>query len=328
MNSVYNDNKFLSTFYIILFSFLFFFDCIIITLSFVIKTTKKPRLFYLTMNVLIANVLLIFSYEMNFFTHYKKDKNGNKKFIKQDLCKFQAIILAGFSLAVDIIVLLISIFSYKSISISCDYSLENLSKFYFYSLIILPYIFPLFFNLIIGLITNDYEFNEVFCFASSKKYFNNKVSLDVLLLYGSKYILFIITFIYIFKIIKFLKKKSIKKEKIKAKIFILKRFSLLIIQIIGAIPATLIRTVEIIFSKNVKPWEFWVIIITYNICGFLFAIVYLWISGLFYYFCGKKNINNDNKNNEFDETLSDINLSDDISNEKDLKNDKTKGKMK
>ena len=183
MNSVYNDNKFLATFYIILFSFLLFFDCIIITLSFVIKTTKKPRLFYLTMNVLIANVLLIFSYEMNFFTHYKKDKNGNKKFIKQDLCKFQAIILAGFSLAVDIIVLLISIFSYKSISISCDYSLENLSKFYFYSLIILPYIFPLFFNIIIGLITADYEFNEVFCFASKKKYFNNKVSLDILLLY-------------------------------------------------------------------------------------------------------------------------------------------------
>ena len=62
MNSVYNDNKFLTTFYIILFIFLLFFDCIVIILSFVIKTTKKPRLFYLTMNVLIANVLLILSF--------------------------------------------------------------------------------------------------------------------------------------------------------------------------------------------------------------------------------------------------------------------------
>ena len=328
MNSVYSDNKFLTIFYIILFIFLLFFDCMVITLSFVVRTTKKPRLFYLTINVLIANVLLILSYEMNFFTHYKNE-NGNKKFIKQYLCNFQAIILAGFSLTVDIIVFLISIFSYNSISISSDYSLDNLSKKYFYSVIILPYICPLFINLIIGLITTDYEFNEVFCFASSKKIFNNKVSLDIFLLYGSKYILFIVTIIYILKIIKFLKKKSIKKEKFEAKTFIFKRFSLLIIQIIGALPATLIRTVEIIKSKDVKPWEFWVIIITYNICGFLFAIVYLWISGLFYYFCGKKNTyDNNDKNTELDETISEICLSDDTSKENELTNDQTKEEIK
>ena len=328
MNSVYSDNKFLTTFYIILFIFLLFFDCMVITLSFFVRTTKKPRLFYLTINVLISNVLLILSYEMNFFTHYKNE-NGKKKFIKQDLCNFQAIILAGFSLTVDIIVFLISIFSYNSISISSDYSLDNLSKKCFYSVIILPYICPLFINLIIGLITTDYEFNEVFCFASSKKIFNNKVSLDIFLLYGSKYILFIITIIYILKIIKFLKKKSIKKEKFEAKIFIFKRFSLLIIQIIGALPATLIRTVEIIKSKDVKPWEFWVIIITYNICGFLFAIVYLWISGLFYYFCGKKNTyDNNNKNAELDETISEICLSDDTSKENELTNGQTKEEIK
>ena len=322
MSNVYQDNNILSIIAIVLFILLLFFDTIVIILSFIIKTTKNPRLFYFTINVLIANFLLIFTYLINFFTPYEKE-NDEKILKNTDLCKLQAIILSGLTSSIDLIVLLITFFSYKYIS--SDYSLENLSKFTFFIIMILPYICPLLINIIVG-IFNDYEFNGVFCFATKKKLFN-KVSIDILICYSFKYFLLIIAICYIIKINKFLKKKLVDKERNQQKLFILKRFSLLIIQIIGMIPATVIRTNEIIFSHQINLWEFWIIIITYSVCGFLFALVYLWISGIFNYFYNKKSPNNSNNIN-IDDSISDIGLSNSNSKDNSSSNDKEKKLLK
>ena len=322
MSNVYQDNNILSLIAIVLFTLLFLFDSIVIILSFIIKKTKNPRLFYLTINVLIVNFLCIISYLMNLFTPYD-DENGEKKLKNTDLCKLQAVILSGFTSTVDLIVLLITFFSYKYIS--SDYSLENLSKFTFFIIMILPYICPLLINIIVG-IFNDYIFNGVFCFATKKKLFN-KVSIDILICYSLKYFLLIIAICYIIKIYKFLKKQLVDKERNQQKLFILKRFSLLIIQIIGMIPATIIRTNEIIFSDQIDLWKFWIIIITYSVCGFLFALVYLWISGIFNYFYNKKSPNNSNNIN-IDDSISDIGLSNSNSKDNSSSNDKEKKLLK
>ena len=279
--------------YISIFSlfFLIIFVSLIIFFTFLAKKKNNFRYAFLLLNLIISNLLLCFSHRLSIM--YR-----TKYYINNSLCTTQAIMIGIFGNSYDLILFMIIFICYKIIF--KNFSLESYKKSTFILLLISPYLifFVLYFSIYIFIYWFDdedveYSFNEIFCFGLENIPKEEYLNIDRFFYFGIKIILIICDFIFISKIYDYVHKSN--KEIQNLRNFTFKMILYVLISIFASLFAFLLRLYLIINRENDDDhedvnWPYRATVYSYTIAGYLLSGMYIWNSGLYYYFTKKQEI--------------------------------------
>ena len=233
------------------------------------KVFKYPKIYKFINNILISNLGLLICFVLNLFTPINKNE------INKVLCKIQSIGLKIFVPSSDLNLLIYVLLIYHEVFYSFDTDLIN---YHFY--IFLPYVIFILLQIPEFFFKNfDNKFNGIYCFENKFRLFHSKLSSTIFFIYFVKIICFIIIIIMIINIainINAKKQTDIYEFNIYLTYF-KNKLSFILTYIITSL---LIFIFKINVINKKKDYYYWMIIVSYEVCGIIYSFLFAWNSNL------------------------------------------------
>ena len=233
------------------------------------KVFKYPKIYKFINNILISNLGLLICFVLNLFTPINKNE------INKVLCKIQSIGLKIFVPSSDLNLLIYVLLIYHEVFYSFDSDLIN---YHFY--ISLPYVVFILLQIPEFFFKNfDNKFNGIYCFENKFRLFHSKISSTIFFIYFVKIICFIIIIIMIINIainINAKKQTDIYEFNIYLTYF-KNKLSFILTYIITSL---LIFIFKINVINKKKDYYYWMIIVSYEVCGIIYSFLFAWNSNL------------------------------------------------
>ena len=237
------------------------------------KVFKYPKIYKFINNILISNLGLLICFVLNLFTPINKNE------INKVLCKIQSIGLKIFVPSSDLNILIYVLLIYHEVFYSFDSDLIN---YHFY--ISLPYVVFILLQIPEFFFKNfDNKFNGIYCFENKFRLFHSKISSTIFFIYFVKIICFLLIIIIIINIVINTRKQTdVYEYNIYLNYFIYK-LSFIFTYVITSVLIFIFKIIVILKDYENEEKDdlyYWMIIVSYQLCGIIYSILFAWNSNL------------------------------------------------
>jgi hypothetical protein len=277
MSIAFFDNLYFSVSFILLLIIKIYIDILLFT-----KAAKKnkafhyPKIYKFITNILISNLCLLICFVLNLFSPINSNDEINKI-----LCKIQSIGLKIFIPSSDLNLLIYVLLLYHEVFYSFDTDFINYHLYIF-----LPYFIFICLQIpefIIKNFDNKTIFNGIYCFENKFKLFHSKISSTIFFIYFVKIICFLIIIIIIINIVINTRKQTdVYEYNIYLNYFIYK-LSFIFTYVITSVLIFIFKIIVILKDYENEEKDdlyYWMIIVSYQLCGIIYSILFAWNSNL------------------------------------------------